>query len=524
MIVIACLVLPGFQAEGMALAQRDELILAISGEPDGGFDPTNGWGRYGSPLFQSTLFKRDRTMTIVNDLARDYSVSPDGLTWTVTLRQDVLFSDKVPLTAVDVVYTYETTLKSSSVVDLSVMKSVKAMDDHTVKFVLNYPQSTFINILTNTGIVPKHAHGADYSQRPLGSGPFVFIQWDKGQQLIVQANPYYYGEKPFFKKITFLYLTEEAAYAAARAGQVDIAAIIPMFASHPVSGMRLEAIDSVDNRGIMFPCVLPEATGTHDTPVGNSVTADVAIRKAVNLAVDRKALVDGVLNGYGSPAYTACDTLPWWNPDTVIDDGNLSQARDVLAAGGWKDTDGDGILEKSVVDASFLLLYPSGDQIRQSLAIAVSDRVKPLGIEIRIEGKSWDDIRTLMHAHAVLFGWGSHDPLEMYNLYNSKTMGRDYYNAGYYLNPQVNGYMEKAMGSASEKEAWEYWKKAQWDGQTGCSFKGDAPWAWLVNIKHIYLVRDDLSIGAQKIHPHGHGWPLTDNIEEWCWKPARKGA
>ena len=66
-------------------------MLSLGGEPDTGFDPTTGWGRYGSPLFQSTLLKRDHALTIVNDLATNYEVSQDGKIWTVTLRDDVTF-------------------------------------------------------------------------------------------------------------------------------------------------------------------------------------------------------------------------------------------------------------------------------------------------------------------------------------------------------------------------------------------------------------------------------------------------
>ncbi|MEL7567055.1 MAG: ABC transporter substrate-binding protein [Dehalobacterium sp.] len=243
----------------------------------------------------------------------------------------------------------------------------------------------------------------------------------------------------------------------------------------------------------------------------------MAIRKAINVAIDRESLVDGVLNGYGSPAYSVCDRLPWWNPDTVIEDANLEQGKKILADGGWQDADGNGILEKDGLKARFTLIYPSGDQVRQSLAIAVSDQIKPLGIDVLVDGKSWDQIETLMYSNAILFGWGAHDPLEMYNLFHSKYMGVDYYNSGYYSNAKVDEYLDAAMNAKSETEANEYWQKAQWDGATGFSGQGDAPWAWLVNLNHLYLVSEKLDIGAQKVHPHGHGWPITDTIADWHW-------
>src|SRR5699024_4434354 len=86
----------------------DELILALGGEVDNGFDPTTGWGRYGSPLFQSTLLTYDKEFNIEKDLAVDYQVSDDGLEWIVTIRDDVIFTDGEPLTAEDIVFTYKT--------------------------------------------------------------------------------------------------------------------------------------------------------------------------------------------------------------------------------------------------------------------------------------------------------------------------------------------------------------------------------------------------------------------------------
>ncbi|WP_409347118.1 ABC transporter substrate-binding protein [Paenibacillus sp. MBLB4367] len=517
--LVCCILLAGCTStsgKNASTSTKDELILAVGSEPEAGFDPTTGWGRYGSPLFQSTLLKRDDDLKIVNDLATGYEVSGETV-WTVKLRRDAKFSDGKPVTAADVQFTFETAAGNGSVLDLTNLKSVESADDFTVKFTLKEPQSTFLSTLVATGIVPKHAYGKDYAQKPVGSGPYKLVQWDKGQQAIVEANPEYYGSKPFFKKLTFLFLSEDAAFAAAKAGKVDVSYIPSAFSKQTVAGMKLETAKSVDNRGIVFPYVKSGSKTKEGYAIGNDVTADLAIRQAVNEAIDRKKLVDGVLEGHGTPAYTINDGLPWWNPKTVVADGDANAAKKRLADNGWKDNDGDGILEKGGLKAQFTLLYPSGDVTRQSLALAVSDMIKPIGIKINVEGKSWDELKSLMHANAVLFGWGSHDPLEMYNVYNSKYRGLDYYNPGYYSNPAVDAWMDKAMKASSEEAALDFWKKAQWDGGTGLSTQGDAPWAWLVNIDHLYLVKEKLSIGKQRIHPHGHGWPVTDNIESWKW-------
>ncbi len=536
--------------EGPSVSEdkRDELVLAVGSERDEGWDPVTGWGRYGSPLFQSTLFQRDAKLNIINDLATGYEVSEDGTSWTVSIREDATFSDGEPLTADDVAFTFEKARDSGSVVDLNVLQSAVAANDHTVVFELEQPHSTFLSLLVSTGIVPEHAYDDSYAENPVGSGPFQLVQWDKGQQLIVERNPGYYGEEPAFSRLTFLFLDEDAAVAAAQAGEVDVAAVPPTVAQQDFPGMRLENLESVDNRGIMFPCVEagdntaevneeqepdPDCddcvTDQCDTgcdcqlcqeghPIGNDVTSDLAIRQAINVAVDREALVEGVLNGFGTPAYSVCDQMPWWNPDTVIDDGDQEEAAIILSAAGWEDANGDRVLEKDGLRAEFTLLYPADDQVRQALAMATADMMEPLGIKITTQGESWEGIEAGMHSNAVLFGWGSYDPLEMYNLYSSDTIGEGWYNTGYYSNPAVDEYMERALGADTEEEAIEYWQLAQWDGETGFSARGDAPWAWLVNLGHLYLVKEDLDIGETKIQPHGHGWPLTDNIEQWKWE------
>ncbi|PKQ90155.1 nickel ABC transporter substrate-binding protein [Paenibacillus sp. BGI2013] len=508
--------------QSVPTSTKDELVLAVGTEPEGGFDPTTGWGQYGSPVFQSTLLKRDAKLQLVNDLATTYSVSEDGLTWTVTLRNDVKFSDGEALTAEDVKFTFETAAKSGSVIDLTNMADVKAPDDSTVVFTLKSPQSTFISLLTTLGIVPEHAYGADYAEHPVGSGPYKLVQWDKGQQAIVEANEEYYGNKSVFHKLTFLYLDEDAAYAAAQAGTVDIAAIPAAFSKQQVNGMTLEAVKTVDNRGIMFPMQPAGAKSGDGLPAGNDVTSDLAIRQAVNVVIDRKALVEGVLEGYGRPAYSVSDDLPWSNAEAVFTDANLEEAKQILAAGGWVDADGDGIVEKNGVKAEFNLLYFAGDLTRQSLALAAADMVAQAGIKINVEGKSREETKKMAYSNAVLFGWGSHDPLETYNLYSSTHKGEGYYNVGLYSNPVVDSWMDKALQATSEEEALPFWQKAEWDGTTGFSYQGDAPWAWLVNIDHLYLVTNGLNIGEQQIHPHGHGWPVTTNLEEWSWDNSTK--
>ncbi|MGD8389566.1 MAG: ABC transporter substrate-binding protein, partial [Desulfobacteraceae bacterium] len=305
-------------------------------------------------------------------------------------------------------------------------------------------------------------------------------------------------------------------FAAAKAGAVHLIRVPQMLAKHRIPGMTLHAVPSVDNRGICFPFTPDQGeTSPEGYPVGNAVTSDIAIRKAINHAVDRQALVGGILEDFGSPAHGPVSTLPWDEPESVIRDNDPQKARRILADAGWEDSDGDGIVEKDGIQARFTLFYDANDSIRQALALAVADTVRNIGIQVDVTGKSWDDIYRLMHANAVLFGFGSFDQTEMHNLYYAERLGDAVYNAGFFRNEAVDRYLASAMAAPSEKEAIPFWKKAQWDGETGFSAKGDAAWAWLVNLDHTYFVSDELDIGKTRTEQHGSF--IVANLPEWKW-------
>ena len=497
-------------------ATGKRLVLAIRGEPDQGFDPIKGWGHYGNPLFQSTLLKRDDKLNVHGDLATKWELSQDAKTWTITIRDDVKFSDGQPLTADDVVFTYEQGAKSAGTVDMGEFESIKALNPTTLEIKLKKPHITFVNTLVTLGIVPKHAYKEGYAESPMGSGPFKFVSWNKGQQMIVEPNPNYYGSKSEFERITFLYTSEDATVAAARAGQVQMAVVTPATADNVPEKMQRVVVESVDNRGIMFPTEPAGKKTDSGRPIGNDVTADAAIRKAVNIAVDRKKLTEGVLNGYGTPAWSVADGLPWDNTEQRLADNDMEGAKAMLDAAGWK-VGADGVREKNGKKAQFTVLYPAHDNVRQAIAVAVSDMLKPLGVQMDVSGKSWDDIERDMHSTPVLMGWGSHDPIDLYRVYSSKFAGVEFYNPGFYKNDTVNKHMDVAQAASSFDASIAHWKNAAWDGKTGFGMKGDAAWAWLVNLQHIYLVDKCLDIGPRQIEPHGHGYPVTWNMQDWKW-------
>lgn len=493
------------------------LVLAIGGEPDDGFDPVMGWGRYGNPLFQATLLKLDADLKLVSDLATGWELSEDGLLWTVMLRDDAVFSDGTPLTAEDVAFTFNTARDAGGLVDMQVLKEARVVSPTEVELELTKPWITFTAHLISLGIVPAASYAEGYARNPVGAGPFRMVEWREGEQLVVEPNPHWHGGEIAFPRVTFVFGDEAAGIALARTGAVQVAAVPPIEADAAPRGMRVLHAPTVDNRGVMFPTVPAGETTADGKPIGNDLTADRAIRVAINQALDREALVALALNGHGSPAGGPADGLPWDNPEAHIAGNDMAAAEATLATAGWTDSDGDGIREKDGLEARFTLIYPASDSLRQALALGVAEQIAPLGVAVQPSGKSWDEIGQQVHSDAILFGWGAHDPSEIYNLYHSSYAGSDYYNSGFYKNASVDAHFDAAQAAESFEASLAEWKAAQWDGTTGFGSRGDAAWAWLVNIDHNYWVSDCLDLGKVQIEPHGHGYPITQGLQTWRW-------
>ncbi|RDW12894.1 nickel ABC transporter substrate-binding protein [Paracoccus thiocyanatus] len=498
-------------APGIA-APKASLVLAIGGEPETGFDPLMGWGAYGHPLFQSTLLRRDADLAIQPDLATEWHLSEDRLTWTVTIRDDARFSDGTALTARDVAFTYQQGKTAASGLDLSVLDSASATDDHTVVFRLKRPWITFVENFLTLGILPAASYGPDYGRHPIGSGPYRFVSWSEGEQLIVERNPEYYGKQPQFERLTFLFTGEAAGLAAAQAGAVDMVSVPAVLADNVPAKFRAIAVPTVDNRGLSLPFVPDRGeTSAAGARVGSAVTSDKAIRQAINMGLDREVIVDVALHGHGTPAWGPVDGLPWQGAgDSPSFD--LAGARRLLDDAGWAEGK-DGIREKDGVRAAFPINYPASDSTRQMLAETAAELLRPLGIDATAKGGSWSSIEKVMHSEPVVFGFGSHSPYQLFALYDSSLAGVEYLNPAYYANPRVDALFAQAQAAPSLEESYPLWSAAAAEYGVG----GDAAWAWLVNLDHVYFVGECLDLGKTQIEPHGHGWPVTASLADWTW-------
>ncbi|HIW76370.1 MULTISPECIES: ABC transporter substrate-binding protein [Gordonibacter] len=499
----------------------NQVIVSMTpgSEPAAGFDPFVSWGcgeHVHEPLIQSTLITTDTDLNFVNDLATSYEASDDGMTWTFTIRNDVKFTDGQPLTARDVAFTLNgIRTGEASECDLSMVKEAVALDDTTVEIHMEKPFNALLYTLAVIGIVPEHAYDENYGDKPIGSGRYKLEQWDKGQQAILVANPDYYGDAPQMERVVVVFMEEDASLAAAQSGQVDVAYTAATFAANQPAGYDLLNCASVDSRGISLPCVPAGGTkveqGDMAYEVGNDVTCDRAVRQAINYGVDRQKMIDNVMNGYGTVAFSVGDGMPWSSPDMQCTT-DVDKAKKLLDDAGW--TPGaDGVREKDGVRASLNLYYSAGDSVRQAIAAEFANQMKDLGIEVSIKGASWDDLYPHQFTDPIVWGWGTNAPVETYNLFYSKGTG----NYASYENPTVDAYLDEALAQPLVEDSFDFWKKAQWDGQAGIAPQGDAPWVWFANVDHLYFAKENLKVAKQKPHPHGHGWSLVNNVDQWSW-------
>ena len=502
-------------------AKTSQVVVALSteSEPTAGFNPIINWGsgeHMHEPLIQSTLITTDANLNFHNDLATDYSVSSDGLTWTFKIRDDVKFSDGKPLTAADVAFTINKIINTKEAeTDLSMINGAEAPDKTTVVLTLNRPYNALLYELAVVGIVPEHAYTDDYGTTPqntIGSGRYCLEQWDRGQQAIFTANPNYYGEKPSIERVVVLFMTEDAAAAAAGAGEVDVAFTTATLANNAPQGFEVMACKSVDSRGLALPAVPAGGKTPDGASIGNDVTAHVEIRRAINMGVDRQRFIDHVLNGYGTVAYSVGTGMPWYSEDMKVD-YDPAAAQKILEEAGWSKGD-DGIFTKDGQRASIDVIYSTTDSVRQAIATEFANQMKEIGIEVSLKGMSMDEAMTYGYSTPVVWGFGSNAPFEIESLYASTGS----FNVADYANEMVDEYIAKALAQPTVEQSFDYWKTAQWDGKTGFAPRGDAPWVWICNVDHLFFVREGLHVAEQKPHPHGHGWSVLNNVDQWSWQ------
>ena len=484
---------------------------------DSSLDPVKGAMAYGYPFINNALTRVGTDAEYTGDLAEEWQVSDDALTYTFKLREGVTFHDGSAFTAEDVVFTYNEVKKNQGAnenVDLSRLESAEAPDDYTVVFTLSEPYSSFLDQTACLGIVPSDSYDSEnFDTNPIGTGPWKVVQYDTAQKIIVDANENYYAGVPSIPRVTILDMEEDTAIANAKSGELDLVMVDPNYIDEAADGMHAETLDTMDVRQISLP-VTEEAEYTtadgEEITAGNNVTADKAVREALAIGIDRQAIIDNALNGVGKPAYGFTSNLEWGNPASY-EDGQKEKAAQILEAAGWKKGK-DGIYKKNGVKCEFTLYAPSGDTARYQLAAAVAEEAESIGIRIDVDQQTWDELSVSAASNAVVWGWGQYDPVILKNLFYSESFtGSGTTNTVRYSDTQADALIEEALSAGSRDEAIAAWKELQ------SVTADDYAYIYIADIEHTYFVKDglDISTDTQIPHPHGHGTPVICNMNDW---------
>ncbi len=496
---------------GRAAGGKDSAVVGIAYEPET-LSPLLGYGKDGNSKIFDGLLTHDAGMKLRPALASALpEVSDGGRTYTYSLRPGVTFSDGKPFTADDVVFTYETILdektNNASKAELDALDAVEKKDDRTVVFHLKYPYAPFAE-RTVLPIAPRHIAGkqdvnnGSFTTKPIGTGPYVLTHWSKGEKLTFKANPTYWGGAPKVKNFTMAIIKDDDIRATRlRAGDLDGAVLPPDLAATFASdkGKKTLSATTFDYRDVTLPSAHP-------------VTGDRAVRRALDVAVDRPAMVKGILSGAGKPAYGPVPTdSPWFAKGTERP-RDLKKAARILDAAGWKQGD-DGIRHKSGQRASFTLWYLSGDKLRQDHALAFASDAKKAGIEVKTESGTWEAIEPNMKRDAVLAGGGSPaDPdFDQYLLLHSSLAGDGFNNMSRYADRTVDAKLVEARRTDDHKM-----RKAAYD-TVQRRLADDPAYIFLTHIDHLYVVGDRWPGLTTQVEPHDHGLASGPwwNVEDW---------
>lgn len=484
---------------------------------DGSLDPVKGSFSYGYDFISNGLVRVNPKAEYEGDLAESWEISEDSLAYTYHLKKGIQFQDGSGFSAEDVVFTYQTVMENqgqNGEVDLSKVKKVEAVDEYTVKFTLKEPYSPFLDSTAQLGIVPKDGYdSAAFDQMPVGTGPWKVVQYDAEQQLIVEANEGYFEGAPEIKRVTFVDMDNEAAFSNARSGQLDVVMVQPSYAAESVEGMHMEKLETMDVRNISLPCREPgtftNANG-EQVEVGNPVTSDVSVRKALAIGIDRQQIIENAFHGVGKPAVGWTGNLIWGNT-AEYEDSRAEEAKGLLEESGWADTDGDGIREKNGVECAFEVYTPADEQDRYMLA-AAAESAADLGISITVKQATWDEIVEKTNTQGAVWGFGQFSPMVIGNQFQSGCFTvQPYANPSGYENPEVDKLIAEAISANTQEQAVAAWKQAQ------AAYAEDYPYLYLANIEHCYFISDrlDISRDTQIPHPHGHGIPIICNMKDW---------
>ncbi|UYP66612.1 ABC transporter substrate-binding protein [Thalassobacter stenotrophicus] len=357
-----------------AWAAQDSIIIGMQLEPPN-LDPTGGAAAAIDEVTYANLFEGLTRFAsdgaVVPGLAQSWSVSEDGLTWTFDLRPGVVFHDGTAMDSADVVFSLNRARAEDSTNAQKALfagiADVSAPDASTVVITLDAPNGNFaFNMAWGDAVIVAPESVATNATQPVGTGPFRFVEWAKGDSVTLERFDGYWGAAPALTRATFKFISDpNAAFAAMMAGDVNAFPVFPA----PETLANFDA----DPR---FSVIVGSTEGETILAMNNANLKDVRVRKAISHAIDRQAIIDGAMFGYGTPIGTH---FAPHNPDYVDLTGGSAHDPDMARA---------LLAEAGGTDLRLRMALPPPSYARRGGEI-IASQLRAVGIATDITNMEW---------------------------------------------------------------------------------------------------------------------------------------
>lgn len=436
-----------FGALSTTYAQQEGGILevAVVNEPTS-LDPITTNNVPSSVIFMQihdALVTYDENLDIIGQLATDWTVSDDGLSYTFNLREGVTFHNGEPFTSEDVKYAFETAQdpqnQSQWLGRFELISSVETPDEHTVVINLHEANAAFIDQIIYFGIPSKVAHeelGAEaYATNPVGTGPFRFVSWERGNEVVVERNEDYWLTRPNLDGATFRAIPERSvATIELESGGVDLVQNI----------VATDVIRLQDNEDINIDLTSTLSYYYLAFNTTSGPLADARVRQALLYAIPMTDIVDSIFQGVGAErAYTSfAPNNPAYDPELIADfpEYNPERAMELLAEAGYP-------------DGFSTTLYTPTDSARRQLGELIQAALSLVGVQVEVQSVEFGTLLPLTYtgeAPMWILGWTSGiDPNNYsYDLFHSDPEAWEddavTFNTARYSNPRVDELLEEA--------------------------------------------------------------------------------
>jgi peptide/nickel transport system substrate-binding protein len=405
--------------------------------------------------------------TFAPQLAESWEWSPDRKALTFRLRENLVWSDGVPLTAEDVRWTWQMQthpkVRWDNVNSKDFIRDVEVVDPRTVRFHFTQIYSKQMLDANEGVILPKHAwsklpvekwrESSDwFKQNLVVSGPFTIASWTPQQELVMARNERYWEkDRPYLDRVVMRILPDAGSLVSqVLGGELDF---IPQVAPTDVPRVKADP----DLNLISYWSNLYVVVGWN---TAKPLFADADVRRALTLAMDRQAIVDTILpGGMGRVAVSPYIQSVWAHDKTLKPHPfDLAEARRILAAAGWKDSNGDGILDRGGKPFSFELTSNAGNQQRNDAAVMIQQQLKKVGIDARPRILEFNTLVQEMNDgafDAIIIGLSMDTSLDMTAQFHTRAITEGN-NSFRYSNPEVDRLLEQVASQPELKQAEPY--------------------------------------------------------------------